>query len=246
MTTYLPLDSNLQCGKCYTMQFVVNDFTTNFTITFGRYIPDFDQWIENGTVGTVSSNGTKSLTFDSEDCVQIGVQSNYIKIEGGTATLTNLSLRLDEECVGSLCSECYTVIKDCEKIHTIEYWNDEDSFNLRYTNTNFKQTLLIPGRLTPIDYPYPIEEIHKYGNGRKAPIKTDSEEVYEFVTEQLPDYLIDALRIALKHKHLLIDGESYCKVEGNITPEFDPEISLASQVVFQVQKNNQDFYADIC
>lgn len=251
MTIYLPTDSNLECGTCYTMQFVVSDFTTDIDITFGAYIQDDgfgnENFIEQGIVGTVTGNGTQSFTFDSQSCGIIQpFPPNAIKLDGGTATITNLTLRLDEDCIGSLCSECYIIAKDCEPINVIEYWNDEDSFNVYYQNSNYKQTLLIPGRISPIDYPYPIEEIHKYGDGRKSPIKTDSEEVFELVTTALPDYLIDALRVALKHKNLFINGEPCVKVEGNITPDLDVTISLASQVTIQFQKNNQDLYADIC
>lgn len=246
---YLPTDSNLQCGKCYTMQFDVADFTTDIDLVFGLYLPDVglgEQFIVKGDIGKVTSNGTKAFTFNTEECGLLDVApTNCIRLDGGTATLTNFSLYLDEDCVGSLCSECYEVQPDCKELHVIEYWNDEDSFNVYYNNANYKQRLLIGGRITAIDYPYPVEEIHKYGDGRKAPIKTDTEEVFEFVTKQLPDYLIDALRVALKHKNLYINGESVCKVEGNIQPEFAVEESLASQVVFQFQKNNQDLFADI-
>jgi hypothetical protein len=248
----LPLDSNLICGKCYTFSAEVTDFTTNITIEFGTYYPDDgfggSYFISNGQVGTITGNGTVTLDFDSEECTT-GITippSNAIKIVGGEATITNTTLFLDENCEAYLCSECYTVAKDCEQLMLIEYWNDEDSFNLNYQNANFKQRLLIPAVLQISEYPYPIEEIHKYADGRKAPIKTDTESVYDLKTKSLPDYLINALRVALKHKHLYINGESYSKVEGSVTPEFDVVDSLAAQVVVQVQKNNQDLYADIC
>jgi len=246
---YIPTTSNLVCGNCYQLNINISDFTTDIAISFGNYIPDNGfgepQFIKVGDIGVVTANGNATFTFDTPDCQLFNPPVNAIELNIGDAFINSISLILDEACVGAMCSECYTVRKDCYPTIEIIYWNEKDSYNLRYLNTQFKQSLYIQGSINAVDYPYNIEQIHKYGNGLKAPIKTDSQEVFEIVTKQQPTYIIDALRIALKSKYLMINGESYCKVEGSITPEFDVTESLASQVVFQVQKNNQDLFAEI-
>jgi hypothetical protein len=244
----IQLSAPLECGKCYILQGDASAVTGTVLIRFGYW--NGLSFAAAGTAATISSTGAFSVTFDTQEC-RGGLQlfpPNALQYDDSDLTVELTDLRLSSTCQVYICSECFEVVDtDCDRYLFIEYSHDSDAFGFKYANgANFTQQLLIPGTLHTAEWPYPIEEKHKFANGYQAPIKTDSEQTDEMVTKELPPYLHNALRLAVVHENLNINNESYFKLEGTYQPDFDRTEDLKGQVSVDLQKNNQDKFGDYC
>jgi len=248
MTTQQTLSPALQCGKCYIVRGDVASIDgASITIQIG---------FDNGVTFTaqddeivISSTGLFSETINTAECregAQVQ-QPNAIRISStDDFSVTLESVELSEACQIELCSECLELQPaDCFGGVILEYSHDSDAFGLIYENLpDFKQYLALPGKTFAADYPYPTEEDFKYPNGHKIPTKTDSEKTEVLAIEEVPEWVHDAIRLALKHENLTINNEPYFKLNGSYSPEFDREMSLAAGVEVDVQRLPQRKKAD--
>lgn len=255
-----------ECDTCYSLEGTVNSLASaSESITFG--IIDWTVYYQVGPVTALAGLlTTQTLEFTSTGAFSETVTIECIPFIQGTQLAPNIIIWDDSEidieidtlittqaCQTEFCSECFELIDStCTRaLQLIEFSHNTDAFGLKYGNNygdsaQFSQQVLIPAALTPIDYPYPTEEKFKFGDGIKKPIKTDSEQTVEFITDMLPDYQHDMLRLAFVHENLTINGVDYFKLEGSYTPDIDRSESLASQVALEIQTNPQNKKANYC
>lgn len=262
--------NSLQCGQCYRMTGTVNSIETGEPVFLGDgkiglflfddvYSGDPLDFLQQLASAILiqeiefSSTGAFDITFDLEcfDFLTLQLAPNYIIWGADDIDIEIDTFEMTPSCQSEFCSECFELLPCGEGMLLIEASHDTDAFGLKYSGVggsgnDFKQEMLVPGILEPLDYPYPVEEIFKFGDGDKKPILTDSEETHELITKMIPDYMHDALRLFLKHENLEINKKPAVKLEGTYTPEIDRTDNLASQVAVDIQLLKQDKYADRC
>lgn len=257
---YIRLYDDVECDKCYSISGTVNSLAgSTETITFG--IVDWALVFSGQPLTALanilvtqtlefSSTGAFSTTFDME-CIPFiqGTQlrPNIIVWDDNDIDIEIDELIVTEACQTFLCSECISLKEEmCESGLLIEYRHSSNAYGFVYP-PNIKHTLLIEGIISPIDYQYPVEEVHKDGQGNMYPIKTEIEEVSEMRTGMLADYVHFAIAVALKHDELTINGKPYFKPQGNYTPELDDPIEdYRSQSKTEVIALPQNLFGDYC
>jgi len=260
---YIRLYDPPECDKCYQITGTVNSLSSaSESISLG--IIDWNLVFSGQALTAISnlltiqtieftSTGAFNISIDIE-CVPFlftQLQPNIIFWNDADIDIEIDTFQLTEACQTEICSECFELIDCGHEYLLIEASSDSDAFGIKYegvgkTPINFNQQMLVPGILEPLDYPYPEEEIFKYGNGDKKPILTDSEETHEMITKMIPDYMHDSLRLLLKHENLTINGKPAVKLDGTYTPEIDRTDNLASQVAVDIQILKQDKNAGRC
>lgn len=240
----IPLGSLLTYGDCY----YFTGLAANRQIGESALIE-----IGNGTtfdtLGTVSANGgfVFFFTYDTgEDYTEIN-----ITFTGGEFDLTQLKLRLRSECDEKICSECFR-LQDCTPPHRehlkLEWTNNDgdnsEAFGFNYA-VPFTQSLYIVGGLRNANYSYD-EEIFQTSIQERFPIYVAATKVKELWVHELPEYLHDALRLALVHDIFKIDGERFVKLEGEYAPDWDTPNSMLAPVIVNVTKFDQNTVNDNC
>ena len=229
---------NIECGKCYRIKGTLTEYTEEFDIVFGSW--NGISFLEIGVAATLTEEGDFNILFDSHECGELTTVVNALRYPSAQ-DLHITELRIDETCQDYICSECVELVEvGCENYKLVEYWNNSDAFELRYDGVNFRQQILLPASIEASSYPYPVEENFKLASGNKVNLLIDSESVEEMLIEPLPDYLHDAIRLALVHDNLFIEGQKYFKLDGDYQPEFDKNNGALAHVTVDIQKLNQN------
>lgn len=124
-------------------------------------------------------------------------------------------------------SDCFTVklTWNCTKQVT---WNcNEDAFGFNYSDLLFTQTLRIEANLWKSRWKASEKEVFDYSNGDVEIVYVAKEKEQIFTTEQLPEYIHDALSLALDSDNFFIDGLKYVFPDEEVTPSWRNSSNLA-------------------
>lgn len=104
--------------------------------------------------------------------------------------------------------------QDCSKL--LKWYNDDNAFGVDFT-TGYESSLRIPAQLINPTYDQDAEEFDDSA-GENHITYGKSNKFWTLQIDFLQDYLHDALRLALIHDHLFIDGEEYTARPENYEP----------------------------
>lgn len=230
----------IEAGKCYAFTGSGLDFVGGESVDI-----EFGDGVTFDAIGTINSEGGFSFQFTYDgNPVYDTVRLTYT----GRPVIGNLAINLMAQCSDKICSECYQVT-DCEPPHRehllIEYDNNEDGLGFNYSNMTFSPNFYIVGGLRNADYPYD-EEIFLNSTQERFPIYTAATKTKELWIHEMPEYMHDALRIALVHDEFYINGERFVKLEGSYTPDWDTPNSMLAPCVIKLAPFNQNTVNDNC
>lgn len=230
----------LTIGKCYNF----SGFVTR--ITGGQSLEV--QLGDNTTfesLGTVTTVGGFSFQFTYDGTPEY---THVRLLFTGTPAVINYAINLMEQCSDTYCSECYKVT-NCEPPHRehllIEYTNNEDGLGFNYSGMSFNPNFYIVGGLRNADYTYD-EEIFLNSGQERYPVYTAATKTKELWIHDMPEYMHDAMRLALVHDEFYIDGVKYVKLEGSYTPDWDTPNSLLAPCVIKLAEFDQNTVNDNC
>ena len=103
----------------------------------------------------------------------------------------------------------------------------EDMFGFNHV-LDFTMYLRIKAKLWHPRYVYDDEEQYTNSEGVTNQIYAYTYKLYEFVTEHLPEYVHDALRIGLIHSDFYVDSVRMTKDEGDYSPQWNKNYNLSS------------------
>lgn len=235
------LTHDLEPGKCYYISGITSGIGggESVEVELGTS-PDFD------SIGTVTTNGSFSLLFSYSGSPLY--TEMRITITGTGITVENFKLRQQQACSDTVCTECY-VVTNCEPPHRehllLEWTNNEDGLGFNYSGMSFNQSLYIVGGLRNADYPYD-EELFQDSIQQRFPIYAQSTKTKELWIHDLPEYLHDAIRVALIHDEFYIDGVRQVKMEGAYSPDWDTPNSLLAPAIVTLTEFSQDTVNDNC
>ena len=117
------------------------------------------------------------------------------------------------------CSQifCLKTKQDCAAIY-IEYSNDTNAFGIVNTPAPLLQSMRLTGQV--VYSRYQELELDSYQNsaGVTGLLYTKSSKIYELAVMDMPEYMHDALRVALLNRTFQINGISYVKYKGDYLP----------------------------
>lgn len=131
----------------------------------------------------------------------------------------------------------------CDQI-TIEWGNTNDAFDFVFNDP----TPLFFTRVYSMGWKpkYP-EDSNKFkdSKGNKHILYALTQEVYELIIDELPEYMHRALRIAFLSNYLLINGENYDVESKDYTPEWRNDSKFA-QARIEITKSNDEKIKNNC
>lgn len=244
----LILDEPLVRGKCYILSGTMSGRESGESALF-----EIGNDTTKEVLGTIVSDGDFSLPFNYTSSSTF-FQTLYIRERTGVDSdidfdITNLALKLSEDCATEYCSECFN-LDNCGTQPTKEYlfleWNNnDDGFGMNYTSAPLTHSLWIKGGLRNADYPYQ-EDYFTTSGGTHFPVYVDSVKTVEMWVEDLPEYIHDALRLGVVHDNFTVNGLPYSKAEGGYSPDWDTPNSMLAPVVVKLREKFQDTKNDNC
>ena len=115
------------------------------------------------------------------------------------------------------CSQtfCLKAQQDCTLL--CEYYNDTNAFGVDYT-AGFTQYLRLNAQLVYSRYQEIELDMYQYSSGSTSLLYAKSSKIYELAVMDAPEYIHDALRVALLNRFFIIDGIRYVKYKGDYLP----------------------------
>lgn len=233
------LGYSLESGKCYYISGTTSDVGGGESVLF-----ELGDGITYETIGTITTNGGFALLFNYDGSPE------YTKIKitvTGDLKVSDIKLRLQDQCRDKVCSECYRV-DNCEPPHRehllLEWTNNEDGLGFSYSMA-FTQSLYIVGGIRNADYPTD-EEIFSDSDQSRYQVYAASLKTKELWIHDLPEYIHDAIRLAVVHDDFYINGEKWVKTEGAYTPDWDTPNSLFAPCVVKIALFSQDTVNNSC
>ena len=234
-----PLQNDLLAGATYRINFDISAYV----------IGGLEVRIGSTSLGTFTGNGAKTVDYTPLVLVPAGTEFKFL---GGTAILSGLELDnvvldfVDGNQDTVACSECYdlatthgcTMLLSWENDHNAFCFNYED-FNLGYGGTNlFIQYLRVAARLKNASYPKDKHKpfIDSTGVRRNIYARVDKQSLLEI--DYQPEYIHDALSVALEHSNFQIassyvpqDAGQYVSDEEDYTPDWQGDLLLAKSKI---------------
>lgn len=249
--TSLELYPELERGKCYELCFTL-DYGGSGQVNI--YAGDtIDDTAGATLIGTANADG--SFNFDFDFPASGGEEFTYLIIEDtGTpeSQISDLSIRLDVECADQVCTEC--LVKDecnepCE-LPLLEWWNDDNGFGMEYENMVLRHSLYVWGGLRARKGNYPEDEVFTFSNGETKRLYAQVQKTYDLYLHDLPEYLHEAIMVALMHDHfqITVNGKTteFIKSPGEYSPDYDIPESLFAGIIIPLYEKTQDLYNRNC
>lgn len=197
------------------------------------------------TIGTLTAAGGFGFQFTYDGTPEY---THIQLVTVGTPAIVNYKINLMAQCADNICSECFRVT-NCEPPHRehllIEYTNNEDGLGFNYSGTQFNPNFYAVAGLRNADYVYD-EEIFLNSSQERYPVYTAATKTKELWIHDMPEYMHDAMRIALVHDEVYIDGVRHVKLEGSYTPDWDTPNSMLAPCVIKVAEFDQNTVNDNC
>lgn len=238
----LVLDTELERGKCYTFAGTV---AANTNVIF--YIGNEVQKTFLLQVTTAGAEFSFSHTKDTLAPLNYTTAStlyNSLYVEFITeGDITNLAVKLDEQCALEYCSECFK-LEDCtypssQELVYLEWTNKDDGFGFDYTSLPLIHSVWLKGGLRDDDYTYD-EEYFSTSNGRHFPVYVDAVKTQALYINEIPAYIHDAIRLGVVHDDFKINGVRFTKAEGGYNPDWNTPESLLAGVIVRVREQTQN------
>lgn len=130
-------------------------------------------------------------------------------------------------------STCLQVLNQapCDSM-LIKYRNDNDAFGFDYHSVGYREAdgfynqLRIIAKLWKAKYPR-SREVQKNSTGLRTTYYSDVDKKYSLTTEPLPEYIHDALNIAIDHRTLIIEDAEFVSNAESYDPEWNKSSTLA-------------------
>jgi len=135
-------------------------------------------------------------------------------------------------------SDCFDVKLTHECTKQITWNNNENAFEFNYSDLSFTQTLRIEARLWKPRFKALEKEVYEYSSGDLEITYVTKAKEQVFTTEDLPEYIHDALSIALDSDNFYIDGIKYVFPDNETSPAWRKSSNLAPIEVTLRQSQN--------
>ena len=132
-------------------------------------------------------------------------------------------------------TDCFHVKLNHECTKQITWYCNENAWEFNYSDLNFIQSLRIKLSFWKPNYRATEKEVYDYSDGESEITYVSKAKFQTINTEDLPEYIHDALQLALDSDHFFIDGKKYVFVDEEYSPEWRKRSSLAP-VEFQVKE----------
>lgn len=154
-----------------------------------------------------------------------------------TATVYVDDVVVYEKDAYSICSAPFCLPKKTECTSLITYSNNEDAFGFIYPS-GFEFNLRVAGQLGKPKYTSEVSS-YDYDDGQRVITYANSRKIKEFIVENCPEYIHDALRLAVLHDNFAVDGVLYTVESKEYSPIWRDRAELSS-VIIEVALATQD------
>lgn len=228
------LDGNTTIIASGTYQFVLKALYTDLIIlpeSYGAgvfdgcieivellYIPYYNivDCDDNAVFGLLDDTGVtaaQSFIQYQVDWTEIAEGSYFIKFEDSTLEYASPCLNLK-------------LLHPCTKQIT---WNcDENAWGFNYSDLSFTQSLRITADLQNPRYKALSKDVYEFSNGDLKITYVSKAKEFLLKTEFLPEYIHDALQLALDSDNFFIDGIKYVFQDDEYSPSWEKRSKLSS------------------
>ena len=141
------------------------------------------------------------------------------------------------------CSQLFNIQVEHPCTLNLQWWNEKNAFGfgyesvilINYYKTHFFQSLRVAAKLRSPKYPSE-RVIYKDSKGERQMVYADREKTIELVIEDQPEYIHNAIAVALSHDTFTVDGVEYVSVEEAYQPANRKSSVLASVIVELTKK----------
>jgi hypothetical protein len=183
--------------------YVIKDIRMGTGLALGYEVLVFDKVV--AITGVIT--GTLAVTYNAREYEvwevaanwgTIGIGTYYLVIDGTDVQFTHFKAR----------TEPIEVAATHDDHVKVEYWNQDESFELDYA-TRLRHKLRLEGLLLPLPRHGGERTVHEDSERKLLKLREVVTRIAEFEVGPLPFYLIETLRLALAHDNLYVDGIRY-------------------------------------
>lgn len=124
-------------------------------------------------------------------------------------------------------SDCFDVKLTHSCTKQITYNCNENAFNFNYSDLSFTQSLRIRANLWKPKFKALSKDVYEYSTGDLEITYVTKAKEFIFTTEELPEYIHDALSLALDSDNFFIDGVRHVFADDETSPSWRNSSNLA-------------------
>ena len=156
--------------------------------------------------------GTSSFDFDYPALGGDDFDTLFLSDgEGAIYQLQDMSIKKQSACADTYYSECYNLDECTEKHLLLQWTNDENGLGFNYAQLGFIQQLRVEGGIRILSGTYEDETFYTTSGGVRGQLYSQPTKNQEMWVHEIPEYLHNAIRLAIAHDHFFIDGTEYVK-----------------------------------
>lgn len=243
-----PSDINMQCEvactctkDCRRLRYYVDmmhEDGTRLNPPGTEILPDYIRFYDDGT-STICFSIPVENSYSTDD-FDVAVQAGcyYLRLGVYPEACTDERYLLAT-------SQIFKIIDapKCDQI-TIQWGNTNDAYDFVFNDP----TPLFFTRIYALGWkPKYAEDSSKFkdSKGNRYILSATSQELYELLIDELPEYMHRALRIAFLSNYLLIDGQHYDVESKDYTPEWRNDSNFA-QARIEISKSHDEKIKNNC
>jgi len=159
-----------------------------------------------------------------------------------TVSLTNIYIR---ELTFIASSEPFILDTQWSCTHLLSWTNNNDAFGFNYSGLTFIQYVRLKAKLWKSSYDKAEKVVFTDSVGDKMMLHSKVFKKYIFSLEEIPEYLHDAISLAIDHQTLTIDGVLYSNAEESYEPNWRNSAMLAPAEI-EVYETPQQLENSLC
>ena len=157
-------------------------------------------------------------------------------------SLTNIYVR---ELTFIASSEPFILDTQWRCTHLLSWTNNNDAFGFNYSGLTFIQYVRLKAKLWKSSYDKTEKVVFTDSQGNKIMLHSKAFKKYIFSLEEIPEYLHDAISLAVDHQTLTIDGVLYSNAEESYEPNWRNSAMLAPAEI-EVYETPQQLENSLC
>lgn len=134
-------------------------------------------------------------------------------------------------------SDCLNVLLTHDCTLLLSWTNDDNAFGFNYDDLSFTPKLRVKGKLWHPKYPKD-KTIFKDSSGARSLLKSEISKERILTISEAPEYVHDAISIAVENDSFYVDGIKYTNEETEYTPKWRKSSQLAPAEIIIVKDQN--------
>lgn len=242
----------------------IHEFTGNGHYTFIDKATDTDLSINpmsagagifNGCINGVEASevpyytikdGDGNIVFSQTDNTGVTADNDFIQYQIDWTSIAEGCYYIEFE------SQTLSYKTDCLRIALLhpctlqlQWKNKEDGLGFGYSGLSFEPSMRVEGKLWKWHYITEDKQVFEFSNGNSKILYARNFKEQLLTIKELPEYMHDALAVALNHDNFYVDSVSYIWREEEVTPTHR-KMTNAPSVEINIRRQGQNLLNSNC